>query len=148
MSSTIDSNEPERPYDNLTPADLDLIARRLTSALGITNAQEDALALLAEVRRTRIALALARGQYANLLAACRVTIAAVRNGETDPLHYLRDELASYGQLPTAVKAPAQPFAMPRDLTRRRARVDEPIPYQLTRKGWAAAKGVPAGGDAA
>jgi hypothetical protein len=44
-------------------------------------------------------LALARGQYANLLAAARATLAAVQDGEDRPLIYLRDELDAYGQLP-------------------------------------------------
>lgn len=34
-----------------------------------------------------------RRQYADLLAAARATLAADRDGETDPLYYLRDETA-------------------------------------------------------
>jgi hypothetical protein len=36
---------------------------------------------------------------ANLLAAARATIGAYLDGESDPLCYLRDELAVRGQLP-------------------------------------------------
>ncbi|GAA0335869.1 hypothetical protein NE235_14995 [Actinoallomurus spadix] len=55
--------------------------------------------LIAEVERLRSLLALARAQYAGLLAAARATVAAERDGEDDPLLYLRDELDEHGQLP-------------------------------------------------
>lgn len=55
--------------------------------------------LLAEIDRCRTLLALTRAEYANLLAAARATIAAYRDGEADPLWYLRDELSAHGQLP-------------------------------------------------
>lgn len=40
-----------------------------------------------------------RMRYANLLAAARATLTAARDGETNPLAYLIDELATHGQLP-------------------------------------------------
>ena len=38
-------------------------------------------------------------RYANLLAAARATLSAERDGESDPLWYLRDELRATGHLP-------------------------------------------------
>jgi hypothetical protein len=55
--------------------------------------------LCQEVHRSRIALELARLDYANLLAAARSALTADRDGEPDPLWYIRDELAERGQLP-------------------------------------------------
>lgn len=49
--------------------------------------------LIAEVARQRADLAAVRLDRANLLAAIRATLAADRDGETNPLGYLRDELA-------------------------------------------------------
>jgi hypothetical protein len=59
---------------------------------------DDALADNARLRR---ALASLRMHYANLLAAARATLTAARDGETNPLAYLVDELAAQGQLPPA-----------------------------------------------
>lgn len=59
----------------------------------------DVPVLLAEIHRGRSLLALTRVQYADLLAAARATLAADRDGEADPLYYVRDELAAHGQLP-------------------------------------------------
>lgn len=55
--------------------------------------------LRVEIDRLRSLLALVRAHYADLLAAARATLAADRDNEPDPLFYLRDELASHGQLP-------------------------------------------------
>ncbi len=49
--------------------------------------------LIAEVVRQRADLAAVRLDRANLLAAVLAALAADRDGETDPLVYLRDELA-------------------------------------------------------
>jgi len=62
-------------------------------------AAADIPVLLAETDRCRTLLALVRAEYANLLAAGRATLAAYRDGEADPLWYLRDELSAHGQLP-------------------------------------------------
>jgi hypothetical protein len=53
----------------------------------------DVPALLSEVDRLWLALVSTRRQYANLVAACRAAMSAQRDGESDPLSYLRDELS-------------------------------------------------------
>ena len=50
--------------------------------------------LLAEMQMLRRALNAARMRAADLEAAGRATLAAERDGEADPLFYLRDELAA------------------------------------------------------
>ena len=50
------------------------------------------LTLTAEISRQRTDLAAVRLDRANLLAAIRAALAAHRDGEADPLAYLRDEL--------------------------------------------------------
>jgi hypothetical protein len=59
----------------------------------------DVPVLLAEIDRCRTLLALTRARHADLLAAARATLAAYRDGEADPLWYLRDELTAHGQQP-------------------------------------------------
>jgi hypothetical protein len=59
----------EALYDNLSPADLDAIAARI--ATDPAQARTDALALLAEVRRLRLVLALERRYRAQILGALR-----------------------------------------------------------------------------
>ena len=49
--------------------------------------------LLAELSRATATITNARNDFANLLAAARATLAAVDEGEADPLYYLRDEVA-------------------------------------------------------
>lgn len=61
--------------------------------------------LLAEIERLRWVPALTHEWYVNLLAAARATVAADRDGESDPLLYLRDELDAYGQLPVRDRLP-------------------------------------------
>jgi len=58
----------------------------------IDAALTDARDLAAEVTRLSVELAAARLWHANSLAAMRATIGAQRDGEPDPLYYLRDEL--------------------------------------------------------
>ena len=48
--------------------------------------------LATEVTRLSAELAITRLWYANALAAMRATIGAQRDGEPDPLYYIRDEL--------------------------------------------------------
>lgn len=67
--------------------------------------------LLAEVHRGRSLLALTRAEHADLLAAARATLAADRDGETEPLYYLRDELAARGQLPPKHLRPVELLAL-------------------------------------
>ena len=52
--------------------------------------------LLTEINQLYSALLAARLQSANLRAAIRATLHAHADGETDPLAYLRDELAGQG----------------------------------------------------
>ncbi len=82
---TPDPNTP-RPLINL-----EAIRTHLTTALA------DVPALLAEVRRLANLLARTRAEFANLLAAARATLAAHRDGEHDPLWYLRDQLAEHDE---------------------------------------------------
>ena len=65
----------------------------------LDTALADAPMLSAEVTRLRAELDHTRLDRANLLAAARATIGACLDGESDPLCYLRDELAARGQLP-------------------------------------------------
>ena len=57
--------------------------------------------LAAEVTRLSAELAAARLRYANALAAMRATIGAQRDGEPDPLYYIRDELSASQNLSEA-----------------------------------------------
>jgi hypothetical protein len=58
----------------------------------VQSALADAGRLAAEVARLSAELSATRLDRANLLAAMRATLAAQRDGEADPLSYLRDEL--------------------------------------------------------
>lgn len=58
----------------------------------IRAALADARDLATEVTRLSAELAVARLRHANALAAMRATISAQRDGERDPLYYIRDEL--------------------------------------------------------
>ena len=60
----------------------------------------DAPALAAEITKLRAELADVRLDRANLAAAALATIAAHRDGEPDPLSYLRDELRAQGYDPS------------------------------------------------
>jgi hypothetical protein len=59
----------------------------------LSTALADTPQLSAEVVRQGADLVAVRLDRANLLAAIRATLAAGHDGETDPLAYLRDELA-------------------------------------------------------
>ena len=58
----------------------------------IRAALADAQELATEVTRLSAELAAARLWHADALAAMRATIGAQRDGESDPLYYIRDEL--------------------------------------------------------
>jgi len=60
----------------------------------IRAALADVRDLATEVTRLSAELAVARLWYANALAAMRATIGAQRDGEPDPLYYIRDELSA------------------------------------------------------
>lgn len=55
--------------------------------------------LLSEISRLSSLLVKVRRDRANLAAAGRATLRADRDGEPDPLYYLRDELRAQGHLP-------------------------------------------------
>jgi len=74
-------------------------AKEARTPIALWTSVADVPVLLAEIGRLRSLLALGRAQYADLLAAARATVAAARDGEADPLYYIRDELAARGQLP-------------------------------------------------
>ena len=67
----------------------------------IETALADARDLATEVARLAAELAAARLAHANALAAMRATIGAQRDGERDPLYYLRDELCASQNAPGA-----------------------------------------------
>ena len=58
----------------------------------IRAALADARDLATDVTRLSAELTVARLRHANALAAMRATIGAQRDGERDPLYYIRDEL--------------------------------------------------------
>lgn len=60
------------------------------------HALSDVPILTTEVTRLQAELLVTRLERANLAAAGRATIAASRDGERDPLSYLRDELTAQG----------------------------------------------------
>ena len=65
----------------------------------IQTALADTITLTAEVTVLRADLADVRLGRANLAAAAQATLTAHRDNETDPLAYLRDELAAQGYRP-------------------------------------------------
>jgi hypothetical protein len=62
----------------------------------LTDALADTPALTAEICNLRAQVADERLDRANLAAAALAAISAHRDGEADPLSYLRDELAAQG----------------------------------------------------
>jgi hypothetical protein len=62
----------------------------------VTDALADTPALTAEIMNLRAQVAEERLDRANLASAALATISAHRDGEPDPLSYLRDELAVQG----------------------------------------------------
>lgn len=75
------------------------VAMQSRTPVALWVAVADLPVLLAEIDRARTMLALSRAKYADLLAAARATLAADRDGESEPLLYLHDELEAHGQLP-------------------------------------------------
>jgi hypothetical protein len=94
------------PNDLPEVATRNRIARHLVEALSaefpagvwrdLATALADTPALAAEIARLRAELADARLDLANLAAAALATLMAHRDGEPDPLCYLRDELSAQG----------------------------------------------------
>jgi hypothetical protein len=64
----------------------------------IDHSLSDVPILIAEITRLHGELHTVRLKLANLAAAGRATLAAIRDGEPDPLAYLRDELTAQGFL--------------------------------------------------
>ena len=67
----------------------------------IETALADSRDLVAEVARLSAGLAVARLDHANAIAAMRAAIGAERDGEPDPLYFLRDELEASQNIPEA-----------------------------------------------
>ncbi len=92
------------PTSNRAIIDTDLqeVTNRHDAATAVVDALNRALdtipLLSAEINRLRRRLAIALGDFNNLLAAARATLSAHADGEEDPLYYLRDELRAQGQL--------------------------------------------------
>ncbi|NMO50934.1 hypothetical protein HH310_06975 [Actinoplanes sp. TBRC 11911] len=70
-------------------------ARHRPTPVAIWTALADIPVLLAEVHRLADLLSRTRWDFADLLAAARATLAADRDGEPDPLAYLRDAVAEH-----------------------------------------------------
>jgi hypothetical protein len=66
--------------------------------------------ILAELDAVRSRLAIARAEYAGLLAAVRAAVAADRSGSADPLGWVRDVLGERGQLPPPGAVPVHVVA--------------------------------------
>jgi hypothetical protein len=84
-----------------TNIDTDAVLSRLNTALErrtrltVWTSLCDLIPLVAEIERLTKLLAWVRIEFANLMAAARATLAADRDGEPDPLSYLRDEVDSH-----------------------------------------------------
>jgi integrase len=85
-------------------------AKETRTSVALWIAVADVPVLLAEIDRFRSLLALNRAEHADLLAAARATVAAARDGEADPLYYIRDELAARA---ADVRADNHPPARPK-----------------------------------
>jgi hypothetical protein len=81
-----------RPGGRLDPPGAALDRR---TPLTVWTAIADIPVLLAELARLARLLTWARTEFANLLAAAHATLAAQRDGEPDPLSYLRDQVATH-----------------------------------------------------
>jgi hypothetical protein len=75
------------------------VAERTRAYAALWAAAADIPVLLAEIGRLESLLTLARVRHADLTAVARAAVAAERDGENDPLWYIRDELAANGTLP-------------------------------------------------
>jgi hypothetical protein len=101
---TISIDLQEAAARNLTARDvLTELSAALPPLAGVWRILDAAFAdtpiLTAEIVRLATELLDTRRAYADLLAAARATLTAHRDGEGDPLYYLRDELTAHGHLP-------------------------------------------------
>ena len=76
-------------------------ARHRLTPVAIWTAIADIPVMLAEIQRLYSLLSRARWDFADLLAAARATLDADRDGEADPLAYLRDEVSTHRPWPPA-----------------------------------------------
>lgn len=92
------------PYAPRPTLDLEAVRTHFRNALryrtptAMWTALADIPVLLVELERVLDLLTRARTEFANVLAAARATLAAVAESETDPLMYLRDEIAEHAPL--------------------------------------------------
>jgi hypothetical protein len=97
----------DQPHIPCPIIDQEAIANHLRAArdrrtpIAIWTAVADIPVMLAEIRRLADLLSRARWDFADLLAAARATLAADRDGEHDPLAYLRDQVAEHRPWPAA-----------------------------------------------
>jgi hypothetical protein len=87
--------DPRQITARLTALDSAAICPRCRQLIGPLTA--DTRALLTEVTRLHDALRVARLESADRLAAMQAAIHATRDGEADPLAYLRDEMPDAGR---------------------------------------------------
>jgi hypothetical protein len=98
------------PYAPRPTLDLEAVRTHFRHALryrtptALWTALADIPVLLVELERVLDLLARARTESANVLAAARATLAAVDEGEHDPLAYLRDEVAERAPLVVSEEA--------------------------------------------
>jgi hypothetical protein len=95
----IDLQEAAETYTAAQRSHLAKAWLRTPPGLKTANALHLIPALVSQISRLRERLAHALTDLGNLTAAARATLGAQRDGETDPLYYLRDELQAQGQLP-------------------------------------------------
>jgi hypothetical protein len=94
MSRNLAARDIVSGFASATPT-LSVVWHHLQAALA------DTRDLATEVTRLSGELAAARLWHANALAAMRATIGAHRDGEPDPLYYIRDELSTSQNLAEA-----------------------------------------------
>ena len=95
----IDLQEAAETYTAAQRSRLAKIWFRTPAGRETSNALALIPGLASQLKRIREHLARTLTDLGNLTAAARATLGAQRDGETDPLYYLRDELQAQGQLP-------------------------------------------------
>ena len=75
-------------------------ALRYRTPIAMWTALADIPVLLVELERVLDLLTRARTEFANVLAAARATLNAVDDRESDPLGYLREEIAEHAPIST------------------------------------------------